>query len=175
MERVALAMDAEWTPEVEAHASGCAECRELLADRDRLGTLQPIPDAALAAVRARVLDRVAPSHRWWWAVAASLIILLGGVTWRAASLPDAEPLRAAVPAPAAPVIQPVGRARPAPLPQRQLRPAPQPAALARALREVLEPETAPPVAADGPVVVAMQTEDPTVVIVLVGEPKGDEE
>jgi hypothetical protein len=175
MERVAAAMDDEWTPEVHAHASACPECRELLADREWLRVAPEIPEAMLAEVRARVMERVEPPRRWWWAAAAAATMAVAGFTWWATPLPEIQPLHAKIPAPPAPSIAAVVKA-PARTVRHGVRPdGSQPAALAQALRDVLEPDAAPTVAADGPLVVAMQTEDPTVVIVLVSEPKGDEE
>ncbi|HSW49688.1 MAG TPA: hypothetical protein VLH09_05900, partial [Bryobacteraceae bacterium] len=71
------------TPETEDHLRACADCRalagELRQSQELVRSLreEEIPDAALAAVRSRVLDRVAsrrPSWvfalRWWHGLAA---------------------------------------------------------------------------------------------------------
>ena len=169
MERVAFALDGEWAPEIEAHVAACAECRELLADRELLRAAPEIAPEVFAAVRAQVLSRVRPSSSAWWQIAAAVLVGVLGIAWWALRVPEAETLEIAIAAPAAPVVERVrttaplrsrlGRER---VPQEK----PDAVRLAMAMREELDP--APP-RMKGDVAVAMQTEDPDVFILLVGE------
>ena len=57
MERVATALDGDWTPDIESHVAGCAECRELLADRALLREAPEVAPEVYAAVRSRCQQR----------------------------------------------------------------------------------------------------------------------
>ena len=155
-ERVAMLLDTEDAATL-GHVASCAACAGLLADlesdRETLRSM-PVPDMTLGRIRR-------PTAILPWAAAAA--VLLGLWLWpRPAAV---EPLEIAVRAPSAPAIP---RAEPRPIaPQPQKR-SPQPR-LAEALEAALPPLVNPPVAAKGDVVVAMQTEDPNVVIVLIGD------
>lgn len=184
-ERVALSVDQNST-DVDRHVSACSECRELLADlhagRDLLQETLWIPEKAYEDVRARVLESVRPS-RWPWAVAAAVaLVALGASIWGSYELyVPVEPLEIAIERSHAPVI--VQAAAASSLPDRcsaarQHVTVPRAGArnhLALALRDMLGPGNAPPVAAAGAVVMSIQTEDPDVLIVLVPESKGDGE
>jgi hypothetical protein len=172
MERVAVAMDSEWTPEIESHASVCHECSELLADRELLQEPPTLSEDALATVRTRVLKQVGHSRPPLWQAAAAVFLTAGGLTWWLTRLPDVEPLHVTVAAPTAPMPLPTRKPLRARAPEVI---SARPAALALALRDALEPQTAPPVSGSSAVLVAMETEDPDVLIVLVSDSKGDEE
>jgi hypothetical protein len=178
MERVALAMDGEWTPEVESHVNLCSECRELFEDRDLLREPPLVPDSAIAAVRARVLKQVSPSRSWFWQIAATVLIAAAGIGWWLLRPPVLERIDVAVAAPGVPELvpahEPIRVAR-VPRDVRRVKPSRSPASLALALRDAMGPQTAPPVSGSGSVLLAVQTEDPDVVIVLVSESKGDAE
>jgi hypothetical protein len=188
MERVALAMDGEWTPELDRHVAGCAECRELLADRELLRAAPEIAPEAYSVVRERVRAAVRPSYAMWWRAAAAVLVAALGLTWWLTRMPGAERLEIAVSAPgvAAPLTIGSGAAeaarglKPTPpsgslnlvtgLGQATLKPTPRVertnvVGLAMRLREELE---AQPPRMEGEVAVAMQTEDPEVFILLVG-------
>lgn len=173
MERVALAMDGEWTPEIEIHVARCSECRELLADQALLREAPEIAPEVYAAVRAGVMERVRPSYAVWWRAAAAVVLAVAGIAWWTMRVPPAERLDIAVAAPTAPL-----RSRLSP-PLREVPSEPRasasgvrastrpdPIALALAVREELNPS---PPKLTGDVAVAMQTEDPEVFILLVGE------
>jgi hypothetical protein len=168
MERVAFALDGEWTPDIEAHVAACAECRELLADRELLRVAPEIAPEVFAAVRARVLLDVRPSYSTWWQLAAAVALAVGGIAWWALRVPEAERLEIAIAAPAAPVVERVRSTAPSRSrlgTGRVPREKPDAVRLAMAIREELDP--APP-RMEGDVAVAMQTEDPDVFILLVG-------
>jgi hypothetical protein len=170
MERVAVAMDGEWTPAIERHAAVCHECSELLEDRELLREPPVLSDDALATVRTRVLKEVGHSRSPLWQAAAALLLAAGGATWWLTRLPEVEPLHVTVAAPTAPM--------PTRKPLRARAPemvSARPADLALALRDALGPQTSPPVSGSSAVLVAMETEDPDVLIVLVSDSKGDEE
>ena len=186
MERVALALDGAWTPEVEAHVARCAECRELLADQALLREAPEIAPEVYAAVRAGVMERVRPSYAVWWRAAAAVVLAVTGIAWWTLRVPEAERLDIAVAAPKAPVVRPTAPLRSrlrtplrtwrevpseprASASGRRDRTRPDPIALALAVREELNPS---PPRLTGDVAVAMQTEDPEVFILLVG---GDDE
>lgn len=84
LERVALAMDGDWTPEIEAHVGACGECSGLLEDREWLRSPPPLP--AVAPVRKRRVT--------WWpaaaAIAAAAALVVSGLTLL--RLPEVEPL-----------------------------------------------------------------------------------
>ena len=171
LERVAIAMDADWTPDIDAHVAGCAECGALLADRQLLREAPEIAPEVYESVRARVMERVRPSlPAWWWRAAAAVLLAVAGVAaWWSVQVPEAERLRIAVAAPAAPAPQPAALRR-STVPRESRRATrSDPVALALTLREQLEPL---PPAAQGDVAVTMQTEDPNVVIMLV---EGDDD
>lgn len=171
MERVALALDGEWTPEIENHVARCAECRELLADRELLREAPEIAPEVYAAVRARVMERVRPLYAVWWRAAAAVVLAVAGIVWWTLRVPEGERLDIAVAAPKAPVLAAVAPVqRPPAVPKvRRAVGRPDPVALALAVREELNPS---PPKLSGDVAVAMQTEDPEVFILLVG---GDDE
>lgn len=139
---------------VEEHLRGCSGCREFAAEiRASQAALkdlgdEPVDPALLAAIRARVLDRVAAPPRrlaWWLApVAAALLVVL--------SIPKEEPLVVRTPAPPrAPEIARSTVARP-PAPLRRVH---------RVARRQAE--------SSAPLVIKILTEDPDVVIYWVGE------
>jgi hypothetical protein len=168
MERVALALDGEFTPEIERHMAMCAECRELLADRELLRAAPEIAPESYAAVRERVLARVSRPNAVWWRAAAAVVLAAAGLTWWLLRMPEAERLEIAVASPAAPVVErPRARAelRAAPGTVRRRVERTDAVSLAMRLRAELDP--APP-RMMGDVAVAMQTEDPEVFILLVG-------
>jgi hypothetical protein len=177
MEQVALGMDGEWTPEIERHAAECQECSALLADRELLREAPTIPEAAVAEVRARVMKQVAPSRSQMWLAAAAVFVAAAGITWWVLRPAEVQHMEVAVSAPAAPQLMPVSASPATQRVRRAIRskPANGQATLAMALREAMGPQTAPPVSGSGSVLVAVQTEDPEVMIVLVDEAKGDGE
>lgn len=174
-ERVALLVD-EDDAGTRAHVASCPACAELLdelrGDRDLLRSM-PVPTMAFPRVPARRTG-------WQWvAVAAALLAV--AFLWMHTSRQSEEPMRAiAKPpeAPAQPATRPVVE-RPrvtarTPRPRRPVRvPAHQDVSLAAALEAALPPLVNAPVAAAGDVVVAMQTEDPSVWIVLIGGDSND--
>jgi hypothetical protein len=158
-ERVAMLLDEE-DGAARQHVALCPSCAALLgeldADRELLRSM-PVPEMHLAPIRRRRLAV------WAWAAAAAVLFTL----WLWPRPAAVEPLQIAVRAPAAPELT---------LPER--RPEPRVAArrprarehrsrLAEALEAALPPLVHPPVSARGDVVVALQTEDPNVIIVLV--------
>lgn len=91
LDRLSEYLDGELAPAeraaCEAHLAGCAGCREVLADLQRLGrevrALAPRPPAhdlwpALAA-RLDRSRRAAPRTRWWLAFAAGVLATLGAL------------------------------------------------------------------------------------------------
>ena len=155
-ERVAMLIDQE---EIKAreHVASCPACSGLLADleadRDLLRS-SPVPDMRLPRIRRRT-----PAV-WAWAVAAAVLLLTLWVWPRPAAV---EPLKIVVRAPVAPEVI---RSEPQRVAQKPRKRQSQ-ARLAEALEAALPPLVHPPVAAKGEVVVALQTEDPNVIIVLV--------
>jgi hypothetical protein len=151
--------------ETLAHIAGCSSCAALLAeleaDRALLREL-PVPDMRVRLPRRRPVV-------WPWAAAAA--VLAGMWFW-----PRTEPVQTLAyrpPSPAAPEVRVAPGQPEPPRAAREVR-APrvirQPAAtgLAEALEAALPPSVNPPAAAAGEVVIAMKTEDPDVIIVLVG-------
>lgn len=164
-ERVALLLDEE-NAATRAHVGRCPECAALLteleSDRDLLRSM-PVPE--MRPVRVRDSRKQLLS----WIAAAAAAILLGVWQWpRPAAI---EPMQIAIRTPAVPdmgltipVTASAAAAAKLPKPRR----AQETPSLARALEEALPPEVHPPVVAKGKVVIAMQTEDPNVIIVLLG-------
>ena len=107
-------------------------------DWELLRELDPAERAALAAMRAHVLERV-NRRRVWWPYAAAAAILIAGF-FAFPRVPPAEQLAIVIPAPRAPEVR--------------LTPAPRPAVIAK--RQPLEP-----------FVLKLVTADPDVVIYLV--------
>lgn len=157
-ERVAMLLDGE-DATARKHVVACAECAgllaELQADRELLRSM-PVPPMQVRLPRRHGL--------WAWPAALAASLAIGVWLWPQPA--PVEPMAVAVKAPAAP--SPELARRPAPV-RRVPKPAAQTLSLAAALEAALPPHAAPPVAAKGDVVVAMQTEDPNVVIVLVGD------
>ena len=168
-ERVAMLVDAN-DAGTRAHVASCASCQQLLAelegDRDLLRSM-PVPEM-------QVRDRRRPVV-WPWAGAVAAALVLGVWLWPA----EVEQLAISVSVPPAPAWVgqasrpaadlPVGSpSRSAVRAARPPRREPAPPRLAEALEAALPPLANPPAAADGDVVVAMKTEDPDVIIVLVG-------
>jgi hypothetical protein len=153
-ERVAMLLDQEEAAARE-HVTSCSACADLLAelesDRDLLRS-SPVPDMRLPRIRRR-------PPVWVWAAAAAVLLSI----WLWPRPAAVEPLEIAVRAPAAPEIT---RSEPRQVAARPRKRPTQPR-LAEALEAALPPLVHPPVAANGEVVVAMQTEDPNVIIVLV--------
>ena len=153
--------------EARAHAQSCEACTALLQELDsdrELLRAAPVPEMRMPAPRRR------PVLWQWAAVAAAVLISL--LLWPQ----DREIEQLAVRVPAPPVVD-----VPSPSARVEVRQKPQLAAakkevapsLAQALQDALPPEGQPMVAANTDVVVAMQTEDPDVVIVLVGGDSND--
>jgi hypothetical protein len=168
-ERVAMLVDTN-DPGTRAHVATCAACQQLLAeleaDRHLLRSM-PVPEMQVRVRRRPVV--------WTWAAAIAAALVIGVWLWPA----EVERLAISVPVPPAPVgvgqasrpaaDLPVGSpSRSAVRVARAPRREPAPQRLAEALEAALPPLVNPPAAADGDVVVAMKTEDPDVIIVLVG-------
>ncbi|HYO81572.1 MAG TPA: hypothetical protein VES20_09235 [Bryobacteraceae bacterium] len=162
LERVAVAMDDEWTDEIQQHVDGCPVCAELLADREWLRSVPPLPP--LKPIHT-------PRQRRWLpaaiAAAAALTAVAAGVQWL--SRTPVEPITVAVQHPGAPSQLPPPAVLRVRRTQTQGGPrvlAHDPEKLARSLGSMLYPSSAP----EG--TVTLYTEDPDVVIVLVPESKG---
>jgi hypothetical protein len=162
-ERIALG---EGDPEVERHLESCVACREFAMDLQQSLRLlwkahqESLTDAPMAAVRARVLDRV-QSRRLWWPVwvggVATAVVLLALWVAPGTRVPQRNPR----PAPSIAV---------APVPnQPSVASRPEPKRVARAHR-VRKP---PPPPATETLVVKLITDDPDVVIYWIVDPKGD--
>jgi hypothetical protein len=150
-------------PGCQIFASGMLECLEAV----RVTHRQKIPEAHFTAVRTRVLAKlqIAPWWRRGWARAAAVAVLAGAVLWLAMvswiiRKPTAEPKVAFVrpPVPAMALVA-------APAPDITSRPA----VLTRHRRRTAaatEPLTEP-------LTVRILTDDPTVVIYWLANPKGE--
>lgn len=148
---------AEEAAETARHLASCAPCREF-ADgvRQSLAMLraahdQPIPEAHLAAVRARVLQHVEqprrPSFRWAWigGLAAAAVLVVLAVHSR--RVPPPQVTLALPPVPQTPVVLPAPVARPSPH--------------KRSAPSYLSRKPRPP---QKPLMVKLITDDPNVVI-----------
>jgi anti-sigma factor RsiW len=166
-ERIALAAgadldDAGWA-EMESHVASCPSCAALLKElRESLDLLrevhsEPIAEARLAAVRARVMGAI-DSRRWLWAAAATLAcataLLAAAVWFRPARVPHPPLLAVAPPA----ALQPQ--------PHRSLMVAAPVRVLARSRAATIRHR---PPAPSEPVVMKLFTEDPNVVIYWIGD------
>jgi hypothetical protein len=149
--------------EIERHIAGCDACG-MLSEGLRSLREDAVPDAAYAAVRARVLDRVRGERRIWWrwwlgAAAAACALLVVSLSWR--TVTSVAPLpRVAVMAPPAPQVQvpvkpPLHRARPRHRVQ---------AAVATA-KPAIDPAE--------PLLIKLMTDDPDIVIYWIVEKRGD--
>ena len=165
LERVALAMDGEWTSAVEAHVRECGECSGLLEDRELLQSAPELP---------RVVPVRTPRPRLtWWpaAIAAAAAAVVLGWTLQPSAV-DPMP-GVTVHHPAAPAVE-ARHVAAVPKPIRRP-PGPQPAPprfdadrLAGTLASSLRRPSAPSDA------VTVYTDDPEVVIMLLPS-KGDSE
>lgn len=169
-ERIALAaggdLDDGKRAAVEDHVAACAPCAALLADlRASLVLLrdvhnEPIEEAHLAALRARVMASVDAPRRWPWVAAVAFAcgaVLAAAAAWfRPAPVPEPPPLAvAAPPAPDALLRAMPDRSLTVAAPKRT----PYRAATARERAQF----------AVEPVVVKLFTEDPNVVIYWIGD------
>ena len=175
-EKIALAAGADLDDgdcaALEDHLAACPACAALLADlRASVGLLQdlhnePLEEAHLAAVRARVMAAVDAPRRWPWAAAVvfacGAVLALAAVWFRPRPVPELPVL--AVGAPRAGSDRSLTVAAPKGAPLR--------AATARARSRVrthaqVTPERLP--ASSEPVVVKLFTDDPNVVIYWIGD------
>lgn len=156
------------------HLEECESCSDLLAelraDAAVLAVQPQLPAASLEEVRKRVESRLAP-RRWRWVGAAAAAVLVTAWIWPARELElgnvaVAVPAVMDVPIPKAPpeTQHRVARKKPVPKPDQVEE------ALMDALERYMDPAAAPAALA-GDVVVAMQTADPDVMIILL--PEGD--
>jgi hypothetical protein len=193
LERVALAMDGEFTAEVEAHVASCAECASLLEDRELLRTAPVLSEFAVTDVQRRVRERIRGSRartlRWLAAAAAMLFAATSLFLLERQPMTTAQPVEMArhetkPSSPAQPEALPravdrstMRRARPTPVakPKSAEPPSklPDPVRLAQALRHALGPETTAPVSARPGTVVTLQTDNPEVLIILIPAIEGD--
>ena len=161
-ERVALYaggdLAAEETAGVERHLGECAGCQVFASGmKQALETLReahgetPV-EAHFAAVRARVMERVASPRRmaWWYAVAAAAAVLVAALAVRLEWRP-------VPPVPVAAVRTPPPPAGALVIPKRTERAA-RPAGIRRARTEQ--------------VLVRLETDNPDVVIYWIAETKG---
>jgi anti-sigma factor RsiW len=175
-ERIALSAGGDLDPALEAevrqHLAECAGCRGLAGSIEDSLTLlrsaheEPIAAGHYAAVRARVLDRVArerrPWRRWVWAAGLAAGLAVAGVflAMRSAEKPKvfvaAVRPRVAQEVPVRPV-EPVA----ATVPARRPRP-----------RRTVAPRPPQPVE---PLVVKLITNDPNVVIYWIADRKEEKE
>ena len=171
-ERIALHAGGDLDPSdaaaVEQHLAVCTDCRNFATEIEqnlaffRSAHAQPVGDAHLAAVRARVLAQLTETPRrgwhgkWIYGLVALTAILAVIVATR--SKPVSPPVRQLAVAPA-PAVQPVpAPATPKPAPVRHARP-----------RRLLASSMIrrPPLAE--PVVVKLMTNDPDVVIYWIAD------
>ena len=155
--------------EVELHLADCQQCREeaeqLRWTRSLLGELgeETPEESAVAAVRARVLERISEPRRWRWAapIAAGLFLTLGlsGLyhLWLSEP-PGSEPPQI--------VLAPIEVPSPPPPPVVKQLPVPPPP-----LSNTVQTASVKPMEAEvEPMVIKILTDDPNVVIYwLVGE------
>jgi hypothetical protein len=144
------------------HVGACPACSSLLAelesDRSLLQSM-PVPP-----MRLRYIGR----HTYRWVLAAAVAASLALCIWLWPNPAPVETLQIAVRAPSAPEVRLVSRPPVAELqqPRRQVNRDKPAMSLAAALEAALPPLAYPPVTAKDDVVIAMQTEDPNVMIVL---------
>lgn len=160
-ERIALAAQGDLPPEQAAeaarHLSGCAACREFAEGvRQSIAALyaaheQPIAEAHLAAVRARVLQKIdrppRPALRWAWIGGLALAAVFLVIALQPRRVPPPQVTLALPPVPETPVLLP-SPSTPRPQPRR-----PAPVRRARKPRPPQEP-----------LMVKLITDDPNVVI-----------
>ena len=156
---------AEWQMRIAAeseesataeHLAGCAECREVaheLAENQRALRTLAVDEAAVSALRARVMAEVGARRRfaWWWAAAsAAALASIAAVVAIWPSAPDPAPPQAVVYAPKPPdVPRPVER------------------------RETVVVRPRPPVVAAQALRMEIETSDPNVKIIWLVDEKGD--
>lgn len=170
---------------IECHIAECATCRAVIErlreDQQLLQTEPEIADSAFTDVRLRVMSQVSrrrSSHSYWMAglIAASLLIAM---FWPRTEpqLPAPAPLPLVVQAPTQPAIAPAVQKN---VRKRQAHARPgesqsSPAELIAALDNLYNDPPSSGAGLPGQVVITMETEDPNVTIILLGENKGDEE
>lgn len=168
----------------DSHIAGCVSCGEfaeaLRADQAMLKRLEELPEPAYTQVRARVLERLSggkPTLRYYWAaaaIAAAVLIATFLPRTRAgvAPAPRLAPRVAELKTPSPPLREEVKRA-----PVRRRQPARKAtgAELIAALDAFYELPIVPAVGAPGQTVITLQTGDPNVTIMLLGESTGDDE
>jgi anti-sigma factor RsiW len=167
-ERVALYAGGDLPPaeadEVERHVADCAGCQVLLSGlRESLALVrdahrEPIEEAHLATVRARVLSELErPARRWRWVwlpgLVAVAVVVLFVTLW-----PRSE-LRMALPPPASPSAPTVAKVVSVPAGPVQ--------------RTVQTVRTVPAPQVSGSIVVRLETNNPDVVIYWIAETKGE--
>lgn len=176
-ERIALAAGGDLDPlqqaAAEHHAAECEQCGRMLRSvREGLAILreaheEPIAEAHLAAVRARVMAEVGRrgSRRWLWAAALAGAVAAASMIWT-------RPVRAPE-APRAVVLKTQGWQAEAP--------APRPAVVLRvpgrkrvrtlrvAVPKMQGWQVEPPAPLKEPVVVKLVTDDPNVVIYWIAD------
>ena len=166
LERVALAMDGEWTPEVEAHVGECAECSGLLEDREVLQSAPPLP---------RVVSIRAPQRKLtWWpaAIAAAAAAVVVGFAVQPPAVDPMPPVAMRHPvAPTVTVSEEVAQVR---QPVRQHRPVRRSAPSFDAERLAGSLVAALHRPMDASEAVTIYTDDPDVVIMLLPS-RGDED
>lgn len=186
-ERIALYAGSDLLPEetadVERHLGACPGCRQFAsAMRENLEFLQdagsdPIAPAHFAAVRARVLAKIANSpipwwrHAWVYGLAAAAVLL--GVLLVPHSTAPVHSRQVAVQTP--PLSAPSEESADAPqtpAPVRRVMPRVQRTAAHRTARPRIQPAVARPDSGP-PVVVKMLTDDPNVVIYWITDKSGE--
>jgi hypothetical protein len=167
-------------PEIESHLEGCADCREFQAGlRETLRFLREthewsLEETHLAAVRARVLERLESRRRWWpvWAAglaaaAATLLALVWAVSLHQRAERVETRFVAKPPAHTAPVERAPGSSAAPPVLAAEKAPRPKPPARVRRMPR-------PPIAEPAePLMVKLVTDDPDVVIYWIIDAKGD--
>ena len=142
---------------VAEHAAGCAECREFaheMAENQRALRTLAVDEAAVTALRARVMAEVGARRRrfaWWWAAAsAAALASIAAVVAAWPSAPDPAPPSVVVYAPKPPDV---------PVPVER--------------RETVVVRPRPPVVAAQALRMEIETSDPNVKIIWLVDEKGD--
>lgn len=166
--------DQPLTSEVDAHLKGCAKCLaqvEAFAYDSALLRIAPVvSDENLTALRQGVVAELRPKRSRLWLAAIAATFFIAVVLLQRPATKVMSP-----PTPMAKVeVAPV---RPAPIQKahrRHKRRAEQPMHQAKFnLEQLLPPETSGSAVYSGSVVVKMETADPDVTIILLGQDTGD--
>lgn len=147
---------------VAEHAAGCADCREFaheLAENQRALRTLAVDEAAVSALRARVMAEVGARRwrfAWWWAApSAAALASIAAVVAVWPSAPDPAPPPAVVYAPRPPDV-------PVPIERRE-------PAVVRVRRPVVARAAKPAQALR----MEIETSDPNVKIIWLVDAKGD--